>query len=170
MSFFTLGINIHERHQRRLIEQGYDEYRAAIGKITSNAVVRHLDILEEPVGPAGLRTAGHCLCSITSDREAHCQAVSNFFAGMEAGDVALELFDVNSSGYTVGGVKFPGYPTNAEEVSAEAASMGLTVIDVFEMPVVQPSGTTDGTGSSFSALGAAVLLKETRFHPTTILL
>jgi hypothetical protein len=166
---------IYARHETGLtdrgfrgLDRGYYEYVRSLRRITQNPVVRRLDILEESVGEAGIRTEGHCLCSITSDRDAHYQAVRNFYDGMEPGDTAIRLFDVNSTGYAVEGEEFPGYPTNAEEVARQAESMGLLVLDAFEVSFGQAPAIPGVTSSTFSALGAAVMIKEARYTPTII--
>lgn len=127
-----------------------------------NPAVVHHNILEKPVPPVGVRLEAHTLCSHTNKPEVYKKALDNFFATMKPGDVAIRIFDIGSTGYSVGGRWFEGYPINVEIVRAEAEERGLIVLGTCEAPL--NVAADEGTGSTFSAIGGAVLLKPPKLE------
>ncbi|HSX15770.1 MAG TPA: hypothetical protein VLF40_03180 [Candidatus Saccharimonadales bacterium] len=148
----------------------WDAHAAAIaqansrwGNVLQQLGGKHLstglhDILQAPLGQAGIRFEEHVLCSITNSPAEHEVAVRNFYDGMQPGDIAVRLFDVGSDGYYVSGISFPGLPLDAKQVSTQALRMGLDVLTAFEEPVESSlNDNTNAVGSTLRALGGAVL-------------
>lgn len=123
----------------------------ALARLCINATVKPLDISEECVGPADIRVEAHCLCSNTDDPNLYEERVSNFYRGMEPGQLAVRFFDANSTGYLVDGIQFPGIPINAESIREQAERMGLGVVGTIEVEF-------GDRVSTFSGIGAAVLV------------
>jgi len=130
----------------------------ALATVCRKPTIRRYNVLQAPLGTSSIRIEGHCLCSLSARPDEYNHAVSNFYGGMQTGDVAIRLFDIGSTGYNVGDVWFPGYPTDELEVSNQAESMGLVVLDSFRMPY-QKRTDSNAASSTLSALGGAIMVK-----------
>jgi hypothetical protein len=153
-------LGIWEAHQLAMGKVDHRWANAVTNICRRDPIVAHHNILENPVPPAGVRVEGHTLCSHTNRAEVYEQALDNFLVTMEPGDVAIRIFDVGSTGYFVGGRWFEGYPINLNTVRAEAKKRGLTILGIREVPIKVATDEVTRTGSTFSAIGGAVLLKS----------
>ena len=132
--------------------RGHPWMVGALDKICAGATVEQFDIREAPLGPAGMRFEGFCLCSNTDDPDQYELEVDNFYGGMMSNDVAVRMFDIESKGYWVDGRFFPGIPINPTKVIEQAKRIGLVVVDSI--------GIEFGASSStFTGIGAAVMIK-----------
>lgn len=136
-------------------------WNGVLERVCDVATVSELDILTTGLGASAIRAEAHCLCSMTGVRPEYEQAVANFYAGMEPGDAAIRIFDINSRGYQVGGEEFPGYPITPDDVASQAERMGLYVVGAFGVDVDEgyTQANSSRTASTLTGIGGAVLLK-----------
>ncbi len=133
------------------------EWAGALARVCLDPLIERHDITTTPLGPAAIRIEGHTLCSLSQNEADYEQACANFYDGMETGDIAVRIFDIDSDGYFVDGVWFPGYPVTPRNVQEQAEQLGLGVLDVFSVPF--DTALPGPTLSTFCSIGGAVLLK-----------